>query len=40
MDVFWFIFGTVSVSFALGVLLGYKFRDYKLEEDLWEQDAG
>ena len=36
MSIFGFMLIVVSVSFVLGGLIGYKLRDYKLEEDLWE----
>lgn len=36
MEIFWYLFGVVSVSFVLGGLIGYKLKDFKLEEDLWE----
>ena len=40
MRVFGLLLILVVVSFVLGCLVGYKLKDYKLEEDLWEQDVG
>lgn len=37
---FWFLFGIVAVSFAVGALVGYKFYEYKEYKDYkWDQDA-
>lgn len=37
---FWFLFGIAAVSFAVGVLVGYKFYEYKEYKDYtWDQDA-
>ena len=37
---FWFIFGIVAASFTLGVIIGYKFHNWKEYKDYkWDQDA-
>ena len=37
---FWFLFGIVAVSFAIGAVVGYKFHEYKEYKDYtadWDQ---
>lgn len=36
---FWFILGTVTVSFTLGAIIGYKFHTWK-EQNYYTWDPG